>query len=228
MKTIKELFSNPATWIVSVVAVALIAGLTVRQFAWTEIVVPGESDRSFTLPIDYDRFRQILVRTDVTKEIVNASGQSLKQDSLQALELDTTNDDRPILNALLGKSKTEVQAEKHLVVSVKNTEIDLEELAITQHANLGNDETTVQTTSDKPTGKLESYNTVLSARRASNATEVKVSVDLKVMVNVPRIFQTVAQQKVQAASDKIATELEAMLKEIVAKHASEERIRIAR
>ena len=225
MKTIQKFYSNPILWIAAIVGVAVVAIMMVWQFSSIAFQAAGDSQRAFTLKVDYDKFRQILVRTDVTREIVSASGQTLKEDNLQSLEIDATQDKRPILNALLGKSKTELDAEKHMVVSVKNSEVDLDSLALTQHAQIGNEEILVRTVSDKPTGKLESYETVLSAKRVANATEMKLDVRLKVNTVIPRAFQGVANQRVQAAADKITKDLEAVLSDIVARHEKENIIR---
>ena len=140
---------------------------------------------------------------------------------LKNLVVDTTKDRRPVINALLGRSKTELEATKHLTVSVKNAEVNLDTLELTQHAEVGNDLISVRTVADKPTGKLESYETSLKAKRVVKGTEVVVAVQLKVNTTLPRLFQSTARERVQAAADKTTKEQEATLRNVIVKHSKE-------
>ena len=208
-------------WFFGIVGVLVVACGIAWQFSSINYLASGTSERAFLLEVDYDKFRQILVRNDVTREIINASGLALKSDELENLVVDATKDRRPVINALLGRSKTELDATKHLTVSVKNSEVNLDTLELTQHAEVGNDQISVHTVADKPTGNLESYETSLKAKRVAKGTEVVVSVQLKVNTTLPRLFQTAARERVQAEADKSTKEQEATLRDVIVKHTNE-------
>ena len=219
------IFRNSSTqrvaWFFAISGVFLAACGIAWQFSSTNYMASGSSERVFLLDVEYDKFRQILVRNDVTSEVIAASGLTLKSDDLENLVVDTTKDRRPVINALLGRSKTELEATKHLTVSVKNAEVNLDTLELTQHAEVGNDLISVRTVADKPTGKLESYETSLKAKRVVKGTEVVVAVQLKVNTTLPRLFQSTARERVQAAADKTTQEQEATLRNVIAKHSKE-------
>ena len=219
------IFRNSSTqrvaWFFAISGVLLAACGIAWQLSSTDYMASGSSERVFLLDVEYDKFRQILVRNDVTNEVIAASGLTLKSDDLENLVVDTTKDRRPVINALLGRSKTELEATKHLTVSVKNAEVNLDTLDLTQHAEVGNDLISVRTVADRPTGKLESYETSLKAKRVVKGTEVVVAVQLKVNTTLPRLFQGTARERVQAAADKTTKEQEATLRNVIVKHSKE-------
>lgn len=219
------IFRNSSTqrvaWFFAISGVLLAACGIAWQLSSTDYMASGSSERVFLLDVEYDKFRQILVRNDVTSEVIAASGLTLKSDDLENLVVDTTKDRRPVINALLGRSKTELEATKHLTVSVKNAEVNLDTLELTQHAEVGNDLISVRTVADKPTGNLESYETSLKAKRVVKGTEVVVAVQLKVNTTLPRLFQSTARERVQAAADKTTKEQEATLRNVIVKHSKE-------
>jgi len=200
----------------------LLAACGIAWLFWSiNYMASGSSERAFLLDVEYDKFRQILVRNDITREVIAASGLTLKSDEIENLVVDTTQDRRPVINALLGRSRTELEATKHLTVSVKNAEVNLDTLKLTQQAEVGNDLISVRTVADKPTGNLESYETSLKAKRGVKGTEVIVTVQLKVNTTLPRLFQSTAGKRVQAAADKATKEQEATLRDVIAKHSNE-------
>jgi len=207
-------------WFIGLSVVLLAACGFAWQFWSINYLASGSSERVFQLDVEYDRFRQILVRNDVTREVIAASGLKLKSEEVEKLVVDTTQDRRPVINALLGRSKTELEATKQLTVSVKNAEVNLDTLRLTQHAEVGNDLISVRTVADKPTGNLESYETSLKAKRVVDGTEVVVTVQLKINTTIPRLFQSTARERVQAAADKSTKEQEATLRDIITKNAN--------
>ena len=224
MKLSKRKHSTILAWLIGLAAIVLIGVCAAWQFSSIHFMALGKSEREFMVDIDYDRFRQIMVRTNVADEMISASGLKLENQQIENLVVNTSKDDRPLIHALLGKSKTELEAEKHLVVAVKNSEIDLDSLALTQNAEIGNDLLNVRTFADKSTGKLEAYETTLNARREAKGTLVKLSIQMKVKTLVPRLFQGAATRRVQTAADKATQEQEVALRSIVAEHASERMI----
>jgi len=221
MGIFRNRFAHPVAWFFGLLGVLAIGSGIAWQFSSTNHLASGSSERAFLLEVDYDKFRQIMVRNDVTREVIIASGLTLKSDDLENLVVDTTQDRRPVINALLGRSKTELDATKRLIVSVKNTEVNLDTLELTQHAEIGNDLINVRTVSDKPTGNLEFYETSLRAKRMPTGTEVVVTAQLKVDISLPRLFQSIADARVQAEADKSTKEQEVILRDVVVKHSKE-------
>jgi len=218
MGIFRDRSNHRVAWFFGILGVLAIGSGIAWLLSSTNHLASGSSERAFLLEVDYDKFRQIMVRNDVTREVITASGLTLKSDDLENLVVDTTQDRRPVINALLGRSKTELDATKHLTVSVKNAEVNLDTLELTQHAEIGNDLIHVRTVSDKPTGNLESYETSLKAKRISTGAEVVVTVQLKVNILLPRLFQSTAGARVQAEADKATKEQEAMLRDVVEKY----------
>jgi len=221
MGTFRNRFTHPVAWFFGILGALAIGSGIAWQLSSTNYLASGSSERAFLLEVDYDKFRQIMVRNDVTREVITASGLTLKSDDLENLVVDTSQDRRPVINALLGRSKTELDATKHLTVSVKNAEVNLDTLELTQHAEIGNDLIDVRTVADKPTGNLESYETSLKAKRMPRGTEVVVTIQLKVNISLPRLFQSTAGARVQAEADKSTKEQEEMLRDVVVKHSKE-------
>jgi hypothetical protein len=184
-----------------------------------EHVAVGKQSQTFSIECDYDRFRQIMVRKNASAAIVAHSGMTLLEERVQDIEVDTTADDRPLLNAILGKSKSELSAVKMLTVQLDDPALDANELVLRQVANIEPTEMNVVTKSTGAAGRLENYLTTLHAEPEAQSTKVTLSVEMQVRVEVPKLFASRADDRVQHAADEaIAGQAEAM-KQFVAEHA---------
>ena len=72
------IFRNSSTqrvaWFFAISGVLLAACGIAWQLSSTDYMASGSSERVFLLDVEYDKFRQILVRNDVTNEVIAASG----------------------------------------------------------------------------------------------------------------------------------------------------------
>ena len=96
----------------------------------------GSSQRDFTLDIDFDRFRKIMVRKNATEAIIAHSGMKLLNERVDELSIEIPEQKHPILNAVLGRSKADISASKQIIVSLENPDIDAKEMILNQHAQI--------------------------------------------------------------------------------------------
>lgn len=197
--------------------IACIGGIGIG--AWglsrSEHSLRGVAERSFTMDVEFDKFRQILVRTDATAAILEYGGMKLVGETTDAIDIDLSNDSRPLRNALRGKSKANVSAIKHLIVQLNDPQLKATELLLSQDCKIHPDSIQILTTSDQPAGELKVYNTTLDAVKASHGTEVRLSMDMTVDVAVSRFFLSQAQSRVKQAAEKSMEEQERAIRSLV-------------
>ena len=181
----------------------------------SEHSIRGVADRSFSMDIEFDKFRQILVRTDATAAILEHSGMKLIDEKTDAVDIDLSNDSRPLRNALRGKSKANVSAIKRLTVQLNDPQLKATELLLSQDCQIHPDSIQIHTTSDQPAGELKVYNTTLDAVKGSHGTEVRLSMDMTVNVVVSRIFLSQAEARVKQAAEKSMEEQERAIRSLV-------------
>tara|TARA_R110002049_G_scaffold285698_1_gene466758 strand:+ start:172296 stop:173033 length:738 start_codon:yes stop_codon:yes gene_type:complete len=206
--------------------VALIATLLVTAVAlgyWmlkpVEHLASGAQQSTFVIECEFDKYRQIMVRKNATKAIVGNSGMELIEEKIQDVEIDASADDRPLLNAIRGKSKTELSAVRLLTVSLNDPQLESDRLVLKQHADIRPEAMHVRTKSIKPAGRLQSYQTELTAVPHSGGTEITLNVSLEVRLNVPKLFTSRADAEVQQAAIDAITDQEESITQFVAEHA---------
>lgn len=221
--------------IVAIVTVlAVIAAVGFWQLSPVEHLTQGVYSETFLVDCDFNKYRQIMVRKNATKAIVGNSGMELLEEQIQDLDLDTSGDDRPLLNAILGKSKTELSAVRLLTVSLNDPHLEADQLSLKQHADVKPERMHVRTESIKPAGRLESYKTELVAvptdevasdqgssdqDLSHRGTEVTLSVQMQVRLRVPKLFTGRADAEVKQAAVDTISEQQASIKQFVAEHA---------
>ena len=201
-------------WWLSIALIGVIF-LAAWGLSRSEHALHGAAERSFTMDIEFDKFRQILVRTDATAAILEHGGMKLIGEKTDAVDIDLSNDSHPLRNALRGKSKANVSAIKSLTVQLNDPQISATELQLSQDCQIHPDSIEIQSTSDRPAGELKSYKTTLDALRASHGTEVRVSIDMTVDVLISRIFLSQAEARVKQAAEKSLEEQESAIRNLV-------------
>ena len=175
----------------------------------------GVAERSFTMEVEFDKFRQILVRTDATAAILEHGGMKLVDEKTDSVDIDLSNDSRPLRNALRGKSKANVSAIKRLTVQLNDPQVNASELLLSQDCQVHPDSIQIHTTSDQPAGELKVYNTTLDAVKASHGTEIRLSMDMTVDVVISRFFLSQAEARVKQAAEKSLEEQEKAIRSLV-------------
>lgn len=183
-----------------------------------ELELQANSQRSFSIDTDFGRFRAILVRKNATAAIVNHSGMELVEEQLQSLAVDGSNDDRPLLNALLSESKTDLSAHRKLTVKLNSADMGAQQLELEQASEIHADQMRVDTQSLAPAGILRDYHNVLSAKAEGQATQVDLAVDLSVRVTVPWVLRSVAQTRVERAAELAGEEQQAAISALIKKY----------
>lgn len=180
----------------------LIAGIAAWQLRSVDHPALGQATRSFAVDCPFDKFRQIMIRKNATKAIVGDSGMRLLDERVIDVDLDTSKDDRPILNAIRGRSKTDLVAVKELTVGLDDPMLEADELILRQNADIDDTRMKVRTISRRPAGRLEEYETTLDAQADQSRTRINLSVAMKVRVAVPNYFRHLAESGVQEAADE--------------------------
>ncbi len=181
----------------------------------------ASSQQQFTLEVDFDKFRQIMVRKNATKAISAHSGMKLLDEQVGDFELEIPEQKRPLLNALLGQSRAKLSAQKQITVSLNDPYLDADHITLTQLADVQPDSMSVRTASTEPAGNLTKYTTELSASRLNAATTVTISIDQTVQLHVPRLFTSRADRQVQQAADKAIEEQHQAIRDFIAEHVNE-------
>lgn len=208
---------NVGVWIGLAGLIGMVAVLMVYWTTKAEAV--GESARTFKIDVDFDKFRQILVRTDATASIVEHGGMKLLHESVESLGIDLSNDRHPIRNSLIGKSKAEVNAGKRLTVQLTDPQLEAHELFLFQDSQIHPDQIHVRTESTRPAGRLRSYATSLDAQRDGEATAITLTVNMSVDVQVSPLLIRIAKNRVQDAADNALEMQEAALRDLVSRFA---------
>ncbi len=215
-------FRSPSRVVLAVVAVLLVAvclTFAFLSFSSVEHLATGAAEKTILVDCDFDKFRQIMVRKNATAAIVGQSGMTLIDEGVEDLQVDTSQDDRPILNAIRGQSKAEVQAVKKLRVSLNDPHIDADELTLRQRADIQPNSMSVVTQSIAAAANLEAYKTTLDARPNGSQTEVTLSIELDVLVTVPKAFVGRADREVQQSAASGVKQQADGLQRFVAEHA---------
>ncbi|QDV45075.1 hypothetical protein Enr13x_49480 [Stieleria neptunia] len=199
-----------------VVAVIATAAWALRPVSHLAI---GAHQTRFVVQCDFDKFRQIMVRKNATAAIVGRSGMELIDVKIRDLQVDASADDRPLLNAIRGKSKMNLDAIRQIRVRLDDPAIDADELALRQQAAIEADSMNVVTKSIAAAGNLESYETTLGARPSDDGTEVQLTVEMKVRVDVPKLFTSRADARVQQAAEDAINEQARSIEMFIAEHA---------
>lgn len=143
-----------------------------------------------------------MVRKQASAAIIAQSGMTLLEESVQGLQIDTPDDDRPLRNALRGRSQSDVSSVNEIVVQLDGPAIGAERLVLRQEAHIQLGEFRVVTRSTAATGNLQDYETTLLARPTGESTQVELSVTLHVHVCLPKLFSARANTGVQQAADR--------------------------
>jgi hypothetical protein len=178
-------------------------------------IASGSAERSFTLPLEFNEFKQIMMKPNANQAIVACSGMTLLEEKVLDLDIDMSRDRRPVLNALLGRSKSEVRAKKLLILKLDDPKLDVQQLSLTQHAHVKAGNLNVRTEAE-PTGKIAAYISTLEARKDGEHTVVAVTIDQSVRVRLPFFMINTATQQVQEAADTAAKDLEQSIKNFLA------------
>jgi hypothetical protein len=203
------------------VCVLAVCAFGLWQMSEVSRAISGRSDREFVMDVDFDQFRKIMVRKDSTAAVIGHSGMQLLEQKLQGVTIDASADRRPILNALRGKSESDLSATKRIVVRLEDPALKAEELPLTQRAQVEPKALRVVTTADQPTGNLEAYETTLNAVPQGSQTQVELTVDQIVRVDVPWLFLSVAERRVQQAADDALAEQEQAIRDFVSRYADQ-------
>ncbi|QDV27448.1 hypothetical protein [Aureliella helgolandensis] len=205
-----------------VVGLLLVGGaIAVWSLSSVEHVAAGAERTTLVIDTDFDKFRQIMVRKNATGSILALSGMTLVDEQLEDLRLDASQDRRPLLNAILGKSATDLSAVKQIKVKLDDPELDADILVLQQQVDIRADSMSAVTQAKRPAGKLEAYETSLLATRDGNHTKVELALKMKVRVQVPKVFVARADEKVrQAAREAILGQAQA-LEAFISEHQGE-------
>ena len=204
-----------------VVALLVIAGFAFWQLRSVDHLTPGKAESSFVVDCSFEKFRQIMIRKNATKAIVGDSGMRLIDERVLDVDLDTARDDRPLLNAIRGRSKTDLAAVKELTVELDDPMLEADELVLRQTADVKETSMQARTVSRRPAGRLEEYETTLDAEPDENGTRISLSVSMKVRVAVPNYFRHLADAGVQQAAEEAIEGQQKSIKEFVELYADE-------
>lgn len=205
--------------IASFIAVVLLAiGAAAMLLTTVDHFSEVTATETVLVKCDFEKFRKIMVRKNATAAIVGHSGMELLEEQIQDLDVDTSNDDRPILNAILGKPKSELLAIRQLKVQLNDPYLEADTLLLRQQAKIEADRMDVTTESKLAAGRLEEYQTHFLAVPAGEETEVQLSVTMQVRVSVPKMFISKADARVEEAANKTITDQAESIQRFIAEH----------
>lgn len=207
-------------WVIGLVLIVGV-GIVLWRLTIVDHVAHGQSQKDFVIKVDYDTFRQILVRKNASQAIIAQTGMKLLSENVNSVDIDVTNDERPLLNALRGHSKAELSATKKLSVQLDDPNLNAKQLTLQQTSEVKPDAMHVRTESVAASGNLESYATTLDATPDGLGTKVSLTIDQSVRVQVPMLFVSTADKRVQQAAEAALRDQAVAIEQFVMKYADE-------
>jgi len=215
MNVKKKTKGSTTVWLALLIASLLIAGGVCWSLWPVNHTASGTSQRDFTIDVDFDKFRQIMVRKNATEAIVAHSGMKLLNEKVVDLSIDLPKQKRPILNALLGRSKAELTASKQITVSLASPDIAAQELTLNQHSQIDAEQMDVISEASEPAGNLTAYSTRLHATKRDAGTKVELTIAQTVNVRVAKIFVAEADRRVRQSAAKSTEEQEKAIRAFI-------------
>lgn len=207
--------------IVVVLSLFIAGGVAAWQLMPISHVSQAAETLEFELDCGFDKSRQIMVRKNATRAIVDHGGMELLSESVQAVEIDSSKDARPLLNAIRGTSRVEVDAVKTLTVRLNEPGIQAEELTLRQISTVQPDRLFVETSSAGPQAEVKKYLTTLTASAKGSVTRIELSIDMAIEVRVPKLFVARANAQVRDAAKSALHNQRQAISELVMKHRDE-------
>lgn len=166
---------------------------------------------AFRIPDAYSRVRAVLVRKDATRAILEHAGMRLIDQQIRGVQVDASQDRRPLLHAVLGNSQSELNAEKLITVEVTDPYASTDRLELLQTAVIEPEQLRVDTRSTGRRGNLTHYETSLHANSDGVDTAMTLTLAMGLQIEVPWVFswrvpadaQLSAQQQLQGQRDAI-------------------------
>lgn len=209
--------------VIGVLVVVAVVGAALF-FSSVSHLASGQHETTITIDVDFDKFRQIMVRKNATAAIVEQSGMEVLDEQIHDLDVDTSDDDHPLLNAIRGKSKSKVDGIKQLTVRLDDPAIDADELVLRQVISIRPDSMEVSSTSKSPAGNLEDYQTKLKAWAEDGSTIVELTTSLKVRVEIPSVFTSRADSEVRKSAEDAVKQQAESIRRFIAEHADKRMI----
>lgn len=202
-------------------ATCLLGG--VGWLAWAfvpcEFHSAGEASLDADLMVPFDEFRTLLVRDNPSKSIVEHGGMQLVDEETLDVQVDLSNDRRPLINALRRKSKSTVQAQKRLTISVENAEIGPTRLVLIQDIQISPEQVEIVSESVEPSGELTFYRTTLQALPNGDSTKIHVSVEIELNKKLSWLLHAQARSRLNIAAKDSANEQVEAIREFAMQHA---------
>ncbi len=206
-------------WLGLGLAAVGIVALAVWQLKPSDFKGMASSEESGEIPISFDEFRTIMVRNSPTRTIIEHGGMQLVSEEVLDLKLDLSRDRRPLLNALLRQSQSDLASRKRIVVEVNNDEVHVNDLELMQDAVITPAAMDVATESLGPTGELRAYRTTLHAEPTGAATLVRVVTAIEIDKRLSKLFHGTAQSRLETSTRSAAKEQLTALQQFASENA---------
>ncbi len=193
-------------WLGLGLAAVVIAGLAAWQLTPSAFKGAASSEEAGEIPVPFEEFRTIMVRNSPTRTIIEHGGMQLVTEEVLDLQLDLSRDSRPLINALLRRSQSDITSRKRMVVAVNDEEIHAKDLELIQDALITPEVMEVATESTGPSGELTSYRTTLRAEPKGTSTMVHVTTAIEIEKQLSRLFHGTARSRLEASTKKAAQE----------------------
>ncbi len=207
-------------WPVAIVVALSALGLLLALLPVNRSIEVSE-ELTFQLPDAYPRVRAVLVRKDATRAILEHKGMRLLDEQIRGVQLDTSRDSRPLLNAILGNSQSELQADKLITVEVNDPYANTDQLELLQTAVVEPQQMHVETRSTGRRGNILFYESSLRANPDGNETSMTLKLAMGLQIRVPWVFSWRAPIDAKASAQQQLEEQRDALLSLVAKSATE-------
>jgi hypothetical protein len=188
-------FGHIGIWFASCLGIIGATGAGLWNVVPCECRAISKYEDSRVIDIAYQDFRTLIVRNDATKAIVERDGFMLVDQEILELKIDFGDDKRPILNALFGKSKSNVKASKRLIVGLNDANAGADKLVILQNSRITPQEVSVESNSEYRCGDILKYVATLNARPVDAATSVRVAIEIEISKPLSPFLHSIAQTR---------------------------------
>ncbi len=162
----------------------------------------AKASRVHLIQLPYDELRTRLVRGNFTSHLLEHAGCKLVDQIVMRRDVDVSDDPRPLINALLRRSKSTVRQTQLLTVEVPQDRLATDRLKLLQTVVITPQEFQIAVVLAEPAGILSNYRYAIHGQPTSEST---TSVRFHLSAEIQKSLCSVAHRWAYAAVDTETT-----------------------
>lgn len=153
-------------------------------------------------PLRYSEMRTQLVRDPFMPKMLEQCGCQILEEQLLERQIDLTSDRRPLLNAILRRSKSSVHQKQRLRLQLPDDSIGATEIQIVQEVSITPERTRIVAMLVEPTAKLRDYRFEIEATPEQDDTLVQFKGHVTIEHTMSPLFRSTLEERVHEGVTK--------------------------